>query len=126
MYYFQRSPVLVPIDYSDASLRALRVAMTMCDKPEKLTVIYVAPRMELLIPTNESGKSLTEDEVRESDLKRMAAWLQENGIASAVNQRVLFGDPGYRITEYQKENKFPLVVMPSHGRHGLKRILLEA
>ena len=124
MYYFYRSPILVPVDYSEASLRSLRIAMVMCDEPKDVTVLYVAPRMDLMVTVHKYGEQLTEDEVREADLKRMKAWIAENGIDSEVKTQVVVGDAGYEIAKYQKENDFPLVVMPSHGRHGLKRILL--
>jgi nucleotide-binding universal stress UspA family protein len=37
---------------------------------------------------------------------------------------VAFGDPGQRITAYAEEVGADVIVMPSHGRTGLKRLLL--
>ena len=37
---------------------------------------------------------------------------------------VEFGDAGYRIADYTKQLEADLIVMPSHGRTGLKRLLI--
>lgn len=124
MYYFQRSPVVVPIDYSDASLRALRVALTIAQSPEDVTVVYAAPNMDLIVPGQLYGGLLTPDEIQQADLKRLNEWLAEHDIDLKVKRDVLIGDPGTCIADYQKDKKARLIVLPSHGRHGLKRLLL--
>ena len=37
---------------------------------------------------------------------------------------ILFGDPGHEITEFAERVKADLIVMPSHGRTGLSRLLI--
>ena len=37
---------------------------------------------------------------------------------------IWIGNPGLEITEYARESKSDLIVIPSHGHHGLRRILL--
>ena len=35
-----------------------------------------------------------------------------------------FGDPGHQIAQYAEEAKADLIVLPSHGRSGLQRLLI--
>ena len=37
---------------------------------------------------------------------------------------VLFGDPGHEIVDLASEIGAELIIMPSHGRRGVKRVLL--
>ena len=37
---------------------------------------------------------------------------------------VTIGNPGLKITEFASENGVDLIVLPSHGNSGLKRVLL--
>ena len=41
-----------------------------------------------------------------------------------VQIEIEFGDPGYRIADRAKQLEADLVVMPSHGRTGFKRLLI--
>jgi nucleotide-binding universal stress UspA family protein len=41
-----------------------------------------------------------------------------------VRIEILFGDPGSEIADYAQRHSADLIVLPSHGRTGLKRLLL--
>ena len=41
-----------------------------------------------------------------------------------VNLKVLVGDPGHSIADYAQDVEAELIVLPSHGRTGLKRMLI--
>ena len=41
-----------------------------------------------------------------------------------VSFQVEFGDPGHRIAEYAEAVGSDLIVMPSHGRTGVRRLLI--
>jgi nucleotide-binding universal stress UspA family protein len=41
-----------------------------------------------------------------------------------VQAHVLTGDPGTTITDYANEQSADLIVIPSHGYHGINRIVL--
>jgi len=41
-----------------------------------------------------------------------------------VTIKVLFGDPGHQITDYADQVAAKLIIMPSHGRSGILRVLL--
>ena len=49
MPVFQRKPVLVPIDYSEASLQAVRVAKSVAGAESDVTVVHVAQDYDLTL-----------------------------------------------------------------------------
>ena len=48
------------------------------------------------------------------------------GVISSLDVifQVQFGDPGHGITDYAEEVGADVIVMPSHGRTGLRRLLI--
>lgn len=121
MAHFRRSPIIVPIDYSDAALRALRTALTIAPAPSDVSVVHVFDEMSLIgVHWNET---LSPEQKRAEGLTRMALWLAEHNI-EGVQQEVLIGDAGLEIADYARQARATLIVVPSHGRHGLQRLLL--
>jgi nucleotide-binding universal stress UspA family protein len=55
--------------------------------------------------------------------RHLAEFLARLGL-SAAQGVVRLGDPGLDITEYADEIQSDLIVIPSHGYHGVKRFLL--
>ena len=41
-----------------------------------------------------------------------------------ISFKVLFGDPGQNIVQFAEDIDANVIVMPSHGRSGLKRLML--
>ncbi len=41
-----------------------------------------------------------------------------------VTSAVCVGDPGFAIADYARAHNADLIVIPSHGYHGIKRLLL--
>lgn len=121
MAHFKRSPIVVPVDYSDASLRAVRVALSVAPTPQDVTVLHVYNEMSLIGVGWEN--LIPEETKREEGLTRMGEWLAEHSIAG-VKREVVIGDAGLEIADYSKEENVGLVVMPSHGYSGMKRLLL--
>jgi len=120
---FKRAPIVVPVDYSDASLRAVRTARGLVDSPSDLTAVYALANMDLIVPGHRWGGVLSHDEQRATAVTRMNEWLTENELDD-INHEVLIGDAGLEVSKFVKESEANLVVLPSHGRHGLKRLLL--
>lgn len=119
--HFKRAPILVPVDYSEASLRAVRVALSVAPSPQDVTVAHVYDEVTLIGVGWEN--IIPQDTKRNEGLARMGEWLTEHDI-EGVQREVLIGDAGLQIADYSKENSVGLVVMPSHGRTGIKRLLL--
>ncbi len=122
MDWIEKDNVVVPIDFSDASVAAVQQAVSMARSPESVRVIHVLP----VEPSATIGALWQEDHEKfrhEHATKHMSGFLNSNGI-NGVRQDILVGDPGTTIVRYAKDADADLIVMPSHGYHGLKRLLL--
>ena len=114
--------VIVPFDFSDSSKEALRAALEIVDTNENIKVIHVMPNLtttETMIVLSEMNESLIAENVK----KKFAEACKEEGFPE-LNFHAVFGDAGSEITSYAKESDAGLIVISSHGRTGLDRILL--
>jgi nucleotide-binding universal stress UspA family protein len=122
MTWLPRQTVVVPIDFSEESLAALETARELSRGSSKLHVVHVLPVLE---PT-EPG--IIWHTIDDGSRGRHA----EAAMRKVLGQRPLgeveivvrFGDPGHEIAHYAKELPADLIVLPSHGRRGLTRLLL--
>lgn len=116
--------ILVPIDFSDAADQALGVALSMArDHRAKLVLLTVpppqpqAPISEMYVPEF--------DDVRLIDESRRQLKSLADSIADIpVEQRLVVGSPGHSIVDVAKECRADLIVMGTHGRSGLSRLIL--
>jgi nucleotide-binding universal stress UspA family protein len=114
--------VVVPIDFSAQSDFAIRSAMSIAGDPKRLHIVHVLSPLDSISPGVLLGD--VSDETRSAAvMKNMQTLAREQG-ASGADQEVLFGDPGLQIADYAKKIKADLIVIPSHGYHGLKRLVL--
>ena len=120
--WLPRKSVVVPIDFSDDSFAAAELALAMVEQGSNLHVIHVMPHLSPEEPgiiwdsiDNESRIQHAKQAMRErlSDAK-----------FESIEAAAAFGDPGREIAQYAERTKADLIVLPSHGRTGLKRILL--
>ena len=103
--------VLVPVDFSEESLAAVDVALELAREPASLVVMHV----------------LTELLAADTGTQHVQKALQEKLSAEkyrGVRLECAVGDPGHCIAEEATRASADLIVMPSHGRHGVKRVLL--
>ena len=122
MNAFDNKPIIVPVDLSEESDRALDYAMELAHAPEQVIVLHVGASFGAAIdppyiyPIIESRIEMPyEKTVRDhysSDRYR--------GIHIAIR----YGDPGHEIANFAKETKAGLIVMPSHGRTGLSHLVI--
>ncbi len=122
MAYFPKSSVLVPLDFSDASMRALEVGLSLVDSPEHVRVIHVLQDLSPL----EAGEvwgvvdPLTRIEAARNAIRQK---LFDSPIQPAQIE-VRLGDPASGIASYAEEIQAQLIVLPSHGRTGLTRLVM--
>jgi len=122
MTWLPRRIVVVPIDFSDDSFGALAPASELAEDPTHLHAIHVLPVLE---PTEPGIIWHTiDDETRskhaEDALRKQLDQRGHEGIGTAIR----FGDPGHQIAEYADHVGAGLIVVPSHGRNPLKRLLI--
>jgi len=122
------SKILFPVDLSEVSPKLAESALTMAQRFDaELHVINVTrPLMAQAQGIDFSHEEI--EKIRESYYHKMGEQLDQfvaehlDGYAKAVTAH-LRGDPSDGILHYIKENGISLVVMGTHGRKGLDKIL---
>ncbi|MAG92958.1 MAG: universal stress protein UspA [Planctomycetaceae bacterium] len=114
--------IVVPVDFSEETENAVRSALAIVGDASKLHVIHVLFPLDAMSPGVVWGD--TDNESRETHVRQAYdEFLAETGI-SGMNFETRTGDPGLVITDYATEIGAGLIVIPSHGYHGLKRLVL--
>lgn len=122
MTWFQNQNILVPIDFSEESFGALDVALQIVSDAGQVTVMHVLQDLSPL----EAGEvwGVIDPQTRlENVTKALRERLQDDKYAR-VRIEVLLGDPAHGIANYAQQEKVGLIVIPSHGRTGLTRLLI--
>lgn len=119
--FFPKQTVVVPVDFSEPSFKAVEVARTLVDSPASLRLVHVLPIMTPMDPgivweswTDESRKQ----HAREALKARVGTDFKE------AQLEVLIGDPARAVAFFAADIKADLIVLPSHGRTGAARLLI--
>ncbi len=124
MSHFHRKPIIVPTDFSVPSLQAVHVAKSIAEDDSDITVVYVGTDYDLIVPAHVWGVDVPPPENdKERQEARLQVWANDNDLGS-VKLQVRVGDPGTEVCKLAEEIGCQLIVVPSHGRHGIKRVLL--
>ncbi len=123
MAWLPKKCVVVPIDFSASAPVAVATALELVEKPGDVHVIHVLmggsdrglQHQRAHVPDNEPWAA--------AGRRRLTDFLKQHGIVDVV-EAILLGDPGFAITDYAREQQADLIVIPSHGFHGIKRLLL--
>jgi nucleotide-binding universal stress UspA family protein len=120
----QASRVLVPFDYSERCVNAVRRALDIVTDGGKVIVVHVMMNFYPVHPT-ELYPDYSEESQRKRSETRMREMLTEGDVDPEKVQLVFtIGDAGIEVTEMAKEQDVDLIVVPSHGRRGFQRMLL--
>lgn len=123
MVAFKPSSILVPTDLSAAAANSVRVARSIAADDGDVTVAFVGLDRELVAPGHIWGMDAIAQENVAVLEQRLRDWISENELGD-VRPVLRYGDPGMEICALASEQKVPLVIVPSHGRTGVRRILL--
>ena len=122
MSWLPRKTIVVPTDFSEPSVDAIRTAMELVTQSDSVHVIHVLEKIEHTAPAVMFGDF--EDETRKERAGEfLNGYLKRHELAG-LTELVQVGNPGIVISDYAKQAEADLIVMPSHGHHGLRRILL--
>jgi nucleotide-binding universal stress UspA family protein len=122
MAWFLKKSVLVPIDFSEESFDALDVGLQLVEDASQVTVMHVLQDLSPL----EAGEvwGVIDPQTRlENVTKALRERLKDDKYAK-VRVEVLLGDPAHGIANYAQQEKTELIVIPSHGRTGITRLLI--
>lgn len=122
MSWLPKKTVVVPVDFSTASGEALATASQLVANPQDLHVLYVT--LPPVAFNYAEGWALDDPAARmKAAREHLMMFLRTKNIAG-VTELIREGDPGTVIADYATELHADLIVMPSHGYHGVKRLLL--
>jgi universal stress protein A len=124
---FSLKNILVPIDFSDCSMKALQYALPLAKQHgAAITLLHIVPALSYAAGEygNIDYASLESEMLAsgEQQLRTLAA--DHIGGAVRTNLRVQTGAPSIGITESAANLPADLIVISTHGRTGLKHIFL--
>ena len=122
MSWTPKSKVVVPVDFSGESETAIRNALEMVEDPANVQLIHVLFPLDTVSPGVVWGE--VSDESREKAVKESFDKLLSERNISGVTVNIRFGNPGLEIAEFAEKIDADLIVIPSHGYHGIKRFTL--
>ncbi|HLM79368.1 MAG TPA: universal stress protein [Terriglobales bacterium] len=116
----QFKKILCPVDFDPNSLLALRLASELAQEGKAtlhlLHVVAMPPGPEVALPF---GKMETAARTR---LERLAR--QKVTCEARYQIEVMMGDPAVEVLQAAKRLRANLIVMATHGRRGLRRLVL--
>lgn len=120
--------LLVPVDFSPSSLRAIRHARSIAPQAE----IVLLHAFEVPFEGKLRYASVDEDAInrywivaKQEATQKLHALCNEAGLSSIETQRiVLHGDPTVCIIEQEQERDCDLIVIGKHGQSVLEELLL--
>ncbi len=122
MNWFTDKKILVPLDFGEESCRAVDTALEIATSAADVRVIHVAS--DLAVSSPEVIWEVHSDEIRRKNLEDTFRKEFADEKYRELQFFVAFGDPGHGIADYAEQTATDLIVMPSHGRTGLKRLLI--
>jgi len=112
---------LVPIDFSDESLKAVDTGLEFVAKPADLHILHVIRSWGIVDPL--VADRIPDQERLDKGLEQLNELLSGDRYAG-VDKHVVIGNPGVEIVRYAQDIQTELIVMPSHGRTGLSHLAL--
>jgi universal stress protein A len=119
--------ILVAIDFSAAAGQVLKKAQTIAQRDKaRLSLLHVVEYMPPIDYMNDSLLDInwvTEEKVMlEHARDQMKQFVRKHKLEN-VDLEVELGTPKHEISRYVKEQQCDLVILGSHGRHGISLLL---
>jgi nucleotide-binding universal stress UspA family protein len=121
--------IICPIDFSDHSERALRFALGLAEQCGAMIDVLHVYQVPFYAPPHQPMEAEQAMSERYRDLGR--EWLdrvlerpQHRRAAVPVGSSLVEGKPHEEICRFAEEHDVDLIVMGTHGRTGLARVLM--
>ena len=123
---FRIKRILVPIDFSDCSKKALQYALPLAREHQAaLTLLYVVAPAYAFGDNGGIAYTALESEMRSSGEKELAKLVVDEVRGEVpADATVRSGTPGANIIEVARSLPADLIVLSTHGRTGLKHVFL--
>ena len=120
------SKILVPVDGSDISYKALNAALFLSEKlGSNITAIHIMENVPIThIESQKLLNQLLESYKKESQdiLSKCSEIAIQKGIT--INTILLQGNPATAILDFSEKEKHDIVIMGSHGMGKFKELIL--
>lgn len=117
---FPFQTILLPVDFDDTSKAALELARQFAAADN--VTLHLVHAMAILLATGQASSVVV---AREKNVKEMLDKIAREHLGGASYQiHTRMGDTSSAIVEVAHDLRADLIVMPTHGRHGLPRLLL--
>jgi len=118
--------ILCAVDFAEYSPQVAEYAQTLAQKlGAGVHVLYVAPTLSQYVGFQVAPSSIENfvGEILSGAEQTMENFLQEHFTDIEVTGHVLTGYAAEEILKYAQENSMDLIIMGTHGRKGIDRIL---
>lgn len=118
--------ILCAVDFSDQSPKVADYAKTMGQAlGAKIFVLYVAPTLSQYVGFHIPASTIETfvGEIVSGADSTMTAFMDENFQGVDADGKVVAGYAAEEILEFAKKEDMDMVIMGTHGRHGIDRIL---
>jgi nucleotide-binding universal stress UspA family protein len=125
------SRILVPVDFSEGSQGLIEYALQLA-RPFNATLEvihaweppqYVAPDLLVAAPGwNSQSLEQVAVDAATKELSNLVAKVKES--PTPIKHRIVVGEAASTVLRIAEEGKHDLIIMGTHGRHGLPRLLL--
>lgn len=116
--------IIVAIDFNAEHEHVLERAMSVCQTPDDLSLVYVSMPIVYLQPLLYGGEynAMTDAEAVDDARKKLAAIADKFGIKK-TNLHVKTGDISDEIKTLANDLNADLIIIGTHGRSGIKALL---
>jgi nucleotide-binding universal stress UspA family protein len=118
--------VLLPVDFSDTSVRATAYAASLCKQfGATLHLLHIIEDPTVYLPVLEGYPLPSYAQLETYARDRLENWLDpEDEGEYAVELQWMHGNPAAKIVEYARDCRLDLVIMGTHGRGGTSHLLM--
>jgi len=122
MSWLPKNSVVVPVDFSEASLEAVDQSLLLVEDASHLHLIHVLP----VLAAAEPGViwDTVDDQSRSQHAEEALTQRLTDPKYQGIHISAVVGDPGHEIADFAEQIEADLIVLPSHGRTGLRRLLI--
>ncbi len=122
MSLFSSENVLVPMDFSEEAVQALKDTLEFVKDPSKIHALYVLPPLEATDPG--VVWQTVDDSTRVTKIREMYDKHFPEEVYQKIDFAVEVGNPSSEIIDYAQNNSVDLIVIPSSGKKGISRFFM--
>ena len=122
MKYFENQTIIVPFDFSEPCVDAVETALKLAKSPADVHVVHVLQSLATGHPYSEWDEECEQKRLptARSSMEEKLKDLQIENVCLDV----AIGNAGNAVAGLAKEIDAGLIIIPSHGKRGVQRMLL--